>query len=235
MQYLAQNWFLEPVLDFEYKSYEVLGYTQKLEKVFDQWRFFPYFDEFATHIQQIKSYRKAKAVLEEKLKRDIEKIDLQQMKLVKAGISGTSTEMAQLEEILRFAAGKFEEMERLGREQLNLARNELEISPLGLIDLNNSNGLLLFRKLDSTRIYEYAFRAIRRPGNKYSYKDLRTNYLTEINTGRFANYSDIKWKAIKNAGATTGTNAYLISTNVEIPYFATLMPCVKNYLIAQAG
>ena len=81
------------------------------------------------------------------------------------------------------------------------------------------------------RVYSYSLRMVMRPDSGDKYKDLRTNYLTDIRTGIIPDLHQIKWSVIRSASLDIGTNAYLVDCNQDIPHFETVLPVVKSYLI----
>lgn len=233
MATLNDNWFLEPVFDFEYKSYEVLGFTQYLNNHFSKWEFYPYIDKLMMRIAELSSYRRAKIALEEKLERDIDAIDLKNKKIIKRPVEDKNGVIAELQEIIRFADIHLNNCFNQAHSELERVTDEMEITQLGISDLHEDHGLLFFKNLNQTRVYSYNVRMIMRPGNTDLYKDVKTVFLDEISTGMLTNFNDLKWNIIKNLTRDLGTNAFLVESNTHIPHFETLLPMAKNYLIAR--
>lgn len=233
MATLNDNWFLEPVFDFEYKSYEVLGYTQYLNNHFSKWEFYPYIDKLMMRIAELSSYRRAKIALEEKLERDIDAIDLKNKKIIKRPVEDKNGVIAELQEIIQFADIHLNNCFNQAHSELERVTDEMEITQLGISDSHEDHGLLFFKNLNQTRVYSYNVRMIMRPGNTDLYKDVKTVFLDEISTGMLTNFNDLKWNIIKNSTRDLGTNAFLVESNTHIPHFETLLPMAKNYLIAR--
>lgn len=231
MTVLKDNWFLKPIFDFEYKSYQILGYAQYLNSHFDDWRFFPYIDDLQRRLAELSAYREAKAVMEEKLHRDIASIDLKNKKIIKVPVADKTGILEEIQHTLEFAQGHLETCYTHAHSEFENARREIQITPIGINYPNPSHGLLLFRNLRQMRIYSYSLRMVVRPDGTDKYKDLKTNYLKAITTGILPDYHQIKWNIIKSAPMNVGTNAYLVDCNLEIPHFETVLPVVKNYLI----
>ena len=233
MATLNDNWFLEPVFDFEYKSYEVLGYTQFLNNHFAQWEFYPYIDKLMKRIAELSTYSKAKISLEEKLERDIDSIDLKNQKILKRPVEDKKGVIAELQQIIQFADIHLNKCFKQAHLELETALKEIEITQLGISDSHEDHGLLLFRNHNQTRIYSYNLRMIMRPGNTDLYKDVKTIFLDEVSTGMLTNFNDLKWNIIRNSTRDLGTNAFLVESNTDVPHFEMLLPMVKNYLIAR--
>lgn len=228
---LSDNWFLEPVFDFEYKSYQVLGYAQSLNSHFADMLFYPYIDDLTRHLQRLQKYVQAKAELESRLHREIEELDFENKKIIKKSVDDQNGLISELQEILLFAQNHFDSTLKYASIELANLSKEIEIQQLGLSDLNLERGILLFRRPTFTRIYNYTLRAVQRPGNIQVHKDLKTNYVQDVSTGAFTNFNEIKWNILKSTGNMSGSNAFLIQANRDFPHYELVMPIVKKHLI----
>ncbi len=228
---LSDNWFLEPVFDFEYKSYQVLGYSQSLNSHFVGMRFYPYIDDLTLHLKRLRQYVSAKDELEAKLHRDIQEIDFENKKIIKKPVDDSNGLITEIQEILLFACNHFDSSLKYASNELASLTKEIEIQQLGVSDLNLNRGILLFRRPTFTRVYNYTLRLIRRPGVAHAYKDLKTNYIQDVSTGSFTNFNEIKWNILRAVGKDSGSNAFLIETNRDFPHYELVMPLVKKHLI----
>lgn len=228
---LSDNWFLEPVFDFEFKSYQVLGYSQALNLHFSDLRFYPYIDDLALHLKRLHQYVNAKEQLEAELRTDVEDLDFENKKMIKKQVDDSNGLITEIQEILLFARKHFDSNFKYASVELAAAAKEIEIQQLGVSDLNLDRGILLFRRPTFTRIYSYNLRLVQRPGAIDEYKDLKTNYVQDVSTGIFTNFNEVKWKALKSSGSNSGSNAFLIETNYDLPHYELVMPLVKKHLI----
>lgn len=228
---LSNNWFLEPVFDFEYKSYQVLGYSQSLNSQFSAMRFYPYIDELKVHLNQLQNYAKAKEELEAKLRRDIEELDIENQKIIKKPVDDPQGVITQLQEILIFARKHFNANLTNASAELASLSKEIDIQQLGVSDIHLDRGILLFRRPTYTRAYNYMLRLVQRPGTINTYKDLKTCYIKDISTSAYTNFNEVKWNVLKAAGENSGSNAFLIETNRDFPHYELVMPLVKKHLI----
>lgn len=228
---LSDNWFLEPVFDFEYKSYQVLGYSQSLNLHFARMRFYPYIDDLTLHLQRLQQYVRAKEDLESKLHRDIDELDFENKKIIKKPVDDSNGLITELQEILLFARNHFDSSLKHASTELAILSKEIEIQQLGVSDLNLNRGILLFRRPTFTRVYSYTLRMVQRPGLVHAYKDLKTNYVQDVSTNAFTNFNEVKWDMLKTTGNRSGSNAFLIETNRDFPHYELVMPLVKKHLI----
>lgn len=226
MAYLSENWFITPLFDLEYKYYQVLGYVQALQRHFDKKQIFPYFDDLLRHIQNLETLTKAKV--------DFEKSLQQKTFLNQAGIPANpiSESIKDLKEILAFADKEFNHC-RLGAENtLNVLLEKVPISQLGLINPKSQGGMVMISQNEQTRIYTYEHRLIRRPNTFFQYKDIRTRFAKSVPANQ--DIYNLKWELLKSEEISTGINTYLVECDGNIPHFETVLPLVKNQILASS-
>lgn len=231
MQNLSDNWFIEPVFDYEYKTYQVLGYARDAQNHFAERRFYPYFDDLSRHFERLREYVRTRDHLEEKLRTAITDIDLANFRILREPLADPQGVVSELKAILDFALSRFGSELDNARTELEAVRQMLHIEPLGLTGPDFSRGLLLFRESRSTRIYTYHSRLIRRPSGRESYKALRTCYVQTVSTGMFTNFNEVKWEMVKKQAMDTGSNAFLVQTQHHLPHHETVLPLVKSYVL----
>ncbi len=232
---LNENWFVEPVFDFEYKTYQLRAYLRDLQDRFQEWKFYPYLNELQKHLVQVDGFKAGKVVLDENLRRDLREIDIRRQKLIRDTLPDDHGVIGELDEIISYASMHFNSLYKETLTGLEKTAGQVQISPLGIITSTVSEGILLFRKIRSTRIYTYQIRLVRRPAQEESYRDVQTRFLDEISTGMFTNFNEIKWGIMKATQKVTGTNAFLIESNTELPQYETLLPIAKQYLIRKVA
>lgn len=228
---LRDTWLVEPIFDFEYKTYELKAYSRDLSKCFSEMKYYPYLPELERHMALIETYRTLKAEMEGRFRRELCKIDLKRLEMVRERLPQDSGVIAELDEIIDFAREHLMELYKNGRKSLDDAVEKVQISPLGIVSASTQKGFLLFRKSQTTRIYTYEMRLVRRPGISEKYKDVKSQYLTEISTGMFTNFNEIKWDLLKREKGQAAQNAFLVETNTELPQYETLLPLAKHYIL----
>lgn len=233
MKQLSETWFIEPLFDYEYKSYEVMAYVQGIESHFAESKFYPYLDQVRKLLQGLEGFRLAKEGLEARLRSQLVEVDLQKLRLIREALPDSGGLISELDEIVKFAEKTLDQLQVEGQKQLDTLACNVAISPLGIIGPQGKPGLLLFRQWNAMRVYSYEFRMVRRPFALEAYKDVSTRYITEVTLGQFSNYSTIKWDMIKSQPAlnVSASNAFLIETDALLPHYETLLPLAKQFLI----
>lgn len=223
---LSNDWFIEPVFDYEYKTYQILAYTSQAKKRFEASMLFPYLSDIENHLRKIDLYRQRVFNLENELRTELIGIDLKQLRLVRERLSDNGV-METLSEVLTFAKDQLSTTRELGISEKKNLMDRINIRPIGLLSPENNSGLILLNTSSKTRIYKYTYRFVRRPYESESYKDVITQFLDERSTGVFPNFREMKMQyRDKNE-----INAYLIESETEIPVFETLLPVAKEFLL----
>jgi hypothetical protein len=230
----SDNWLFEPHFEYEYKSYQIRGFAQRIKSRFESWQLYPYMDELKTQIDLISRFVESRRFLEDQFRGSVESIDLKEFKIERDKFPEDLNTIPTIEEILKLAEGEFSRCELEGRIQLELAKDQIHIEPFGLLAPQLSGGLLLFQLQSTARIYTYEFRIVRRPHQICSYKDLRTMLIEEVSLGKYTNWNQVRWSLLKKRKDIPVANSYYIQTATELPHFETVLPIVKNFLIEQS-
>lgn len=233
MKQLSETWFVEPLFDFEYKTYEVLAFAKSIKLHYDEARLFPYLGYVDRHARMLEAYRLAKEGMGGVIRTDLVEVDLKRLQLIRDAIPDKGGVMAELDQITRFAQEVFEGVHQEGKRLLEEMTDMVDISPLGILSSPGSPGYLLFRHDHKIRVYSYHYRLVRRAFCTESYKDVCTQFHSEWVTGKFENMNAVKWHLIKSDKHVRPSppNAFVVETRVDLPQYETLLPIAKQYLI----
>ncbi len=226
MSRLSNDWLIEPVFDYEYKTYQVLAYTSQAQQRFEESMLFPYLPDIQNHLRKLNLYKQSVLNLENELRTNLIGIDLKQQRLIRERLSDNGV-MSTLNDVLEFALEKLSSTYQLGISEKENLMEQINIRPIGLLSPQSKGGLILLNSSKKTRIYKYTYRFVRRPYESESYKDVMTQFLDERDTGRFPNFRELKMEYRE----THEINTYLIETETEIPIFETLLPVAKEFLL----
>jgi hypothetical protein len=226
MSRLSNDWLIEPVFDYEYKTYQVLAYTSQAQKRFEESMLFPYLPDIQNHLRKLNLYKQSVLNLENELRTDLIGVDVKKLRLIRERLSDDGV-ISTLSDVLEFALEKLSSTYQLGISEKEQLIEKINIRPIGLLSPQRSGGLILLNSLKKTRIYKYEYRFVRRPYESEAYKDVMTQFIDERTTGRFPNFRELKMEYRKNHEI----NTYLIETETEIPIFETLLPVAKEFLL----
>jgi hypothetical protein len=225
---LSKDWLIEPVFDYEYKSYQILAYTAQAQEKFEKSMIFPYLGDIQFHIRNINSYQEAITGLEKEMKTDLIGIDLKRKQLIREDLKEDAV-VATLHEVAEFASYKLANIYQRGMEEKEKLKELIHISPVGILGATNTGGLLLLNQARKTRVYKYQYRMVRRPHGNEAYKDVVTQFIGERNVGILPDFQKLKMEYVSGGEY----NTYLIECDSSVPVFETVMPITKEYLLEE--
>jgi len=226
MRTLSNDWLIEPVFDYEYKTYQVLAFTSRAEKRFEQSMLFPYLSDVELHLRKLNFYKKNVLDLESELKTNLVGVNLNQLLLIREKLQDNGV-ISTLKDVVEFAIEKLSITYQTGISEKESLKGQINISPVGLLSPNSRGGLILLRNKLKTRIYKYRYRFVRRPYENESYKDVMTEFIDERTTGLFPDYQEMKMEYRDGSQI----NTYLVESESEIPVFETVLPVAKEFLL----
>ncbi len=207
-----------------------MGYAQRLQHQFAAGKFFPYLLDLKEQLQALQTFKRHKEAFEANVQGELEKIDLQALKLIRSSLNRNDEFWEEVEAVMDFASENLEKCKAQGENELVKMEEKVSVTEVGLSNYAIPSGCIFFRKPMLTRVYSFDLRLVRRPNPDESFKDIKTTYIDEVKTGLVTNYGGLKWQYLK-ADAAHGQNAYLVETTMDIPHFETLMPIVKTILL----
>lgn len=232
MTQLSKNWIIEPVFDYEYKTYQALEYSTFAERSFAERKLFPYLTDLKKHIDLLTYYRSSVLELENGIRTPLLGVHPETFELIYR--RPNEDEVSEfLKEVISFALEKFMPVYEQGLSEKKQVNQNIRVSPVGLVLPDTPGGLLFLERYRKTRVYRFRFRMVRRAMKEEVYKDVKTDFVEELDTGMFPNYANLKLEYLKNMGQKQQMNTYLIETDADIPTFETVMPMVKEYLISR--
>lgn len=237
MKSLSENWLVEPVFDYEYKTYELMAYTKGIEAEFEKSKFYPYLDELKKHLYSLEEFTKIKDGISQAMRTDLVEVDLKRLAMMRASLPDNGGIIAELDGIVNFAKVRLEQLRKVGVQKFDDVAALVEIAPLGMLGSSRNAGFLFFRRNGEINVYSYHFRLVRRPFDNEAYKDVCTRFHSKIAASRFASLQNIKWDFIKALPPMEriSTNVYTVEAQISLPQWETLLPLVKLHLIKTAA
>ena len=231
MQSLNKNWITENQIDFEYKKYILLAYLQHVSDNFTEYRLYPYLSDLIEHYRNLKSIKDNKQHLYNLFPERMKGADFEQFRLVYEKIVEDDSLMQEIESILEFSIPKMENYLREGKKIYDFIEDRLKVYPVGVIPLNTENGYL-FLKLGTstdTKVYEYHISIFENPVEKY--RGIHLSFLKTYEKSLMNTFEAIKSDLIMFNKNLPNPAAYVIETDMTIPFEETFLPLAKRTLV----
>ncbi|MDX5348358.1 MAG: hypothetical protein LPK19_14070 [Hymenobacteraceae bacterium] len=231
MKTLPQNWLTDGLIDFEYKKYLLLDYLQATKTEFESQRLYPVFSDLIMHYRNLLQIKEHKQLVYEQFPKRISRADFEKLELVYQKIVEDDETMQQLEEIIQYAAPRFETAVSEGKEIYDFIESNLEFTPVGITPIYKNEGYLF---LDSahgkeTQVYLYQISIFENLYEKY--RGINTRLLDTVRRGLTETYENLKIRLTKEHKALPNPAVFAVISKFPFPLEHSLLPIAKRTLV----
>ena len=231
MKTLSETWFADGYIDFELKKYTLLAYLQEVNKYFNENKLYPQLSDVIFHFNNIIAFRENKKYLQEQFPKKLTGIQLQKLQVLYEQMIEDDELMQELEEIINYSAGKMKNTISNGTEIYEFVETRLNIFPVGLVPLENSEGYFFLAEgtYRTTRVYQYCLSIFHKQEEKY--RSIKTEYIDNWERNIVNTYESIKAEIIRKKKDLPNPAVYCIETELAFPLDETLLPVAKRSLV----
>src|ERR1041385_8803859 len=230
MRSLSETWFADGYIDFELKKYTLLAYLQEVNKYFDEQKLYPQLADVIFHYNNLVSFRENKKFLQEQFPKKLTGIQLEKLQVLYEQMMQDDELMEELEQIIHYAAGEMRSTITNGTELYELVEDKLQISPVGIIPLEQNEGyFFLSNTVAQTRVYQYRLSIYEKREEKY--RSIRTEFIDTWYRSIANTYEHIKSELVRNRSQLPNPAVYAIQTEMNLPVEETLLPIAKRSLV----
>jgi hypothetical protein len=139
--------------------------------------------------------------------------------------------MQEIEEIVQFAAPKFDSVLQNGKEIYEYIESNLEISTVGITPLYRDAGYLFLDEYpgQETRIYEYQMSIFENTFE--TYRGIRTQFIQSVRRSFTNTYENIKVNLVKQNKELPNPATFVIVAKVPCAFDQSLLPIAKRTLV----
>jgi hypothetical protein len=149
MKSLSETWFADGYIDFELKKYTLLAYLQEVNKYFNENKLYPQLADIIFHYNNLVSFRENKKYLQEHFPKKFTGIQLQKLQLLYEQMIEDDELMAELEDIIQYAAAQMHATISNGAEIYEFVEDKIKINPIGIVPLEQNEGYFFLSKADT--------------------------------------------------------------------------------------
>ncbi len=230
MKSLSETWFADGYIDFELKKYTLLAYLQEVNKHFDEQKLYPQLSDIIFHYNNLVTFRENKKLLQDQFPKRLTGIQMQKIQVLYQQMMDDDDVMAQLEEIIHYAADKMRTTISNGTELYEEIEGKLNISPVGIIPLEQNEGyFFLSHPVSQTRVYQYRLSIYEKLDQKF--RSIQTEFIDTRYRSIANTFESIKAQLLRSRAHLPNPATYLIETNFNLPVEETLLPVAKRSLV----
>lgn len=248
---LHSGWITEKHIDFEYKSFQLLGYLKRVSDSFKENKLFPYLPDLVSHRKNLLHLKNEKLNLAEKFPRELKKIDLKRQRLEYSRPIEDDRIMSEIHSIVEYALPKFELCLEEGNSIYSFVKEKLNIFPVGVIPIYTNEGYMLLSRFNTGRkkvaVFQYSVslfinetsNALLLPEEVLDelYCNIHTRYVTSVTVTAVNTFENIKIQLMRDNPELPNPATFAVESELSFPLNETLLPVAKkllvNYIITQ--
>lgn len=232
MKKLSSDWFVEGMLDFEYKKYLLLAYLKHVAQEFAEVRLYPAFSDLIHHYQNLTSFQQNKQQLFEQFPGKISKEDFKQLRLAfEPGILD-GPDMQEIEAIVAYAIPHIHQQLAEGKDIYEYIEEQLRIEPIGITPLYKKEGYLLFRLFSKKKVKVFEYQIVFFENTQGNYHGISFKYLDTFYHSLANTYEAMKLHLIRHYTKLPNPATWLLSTDKPFPEEASLLPVAKRKMLS---
>jgi hypothetical protein len=231
MASLNNNWITEKLIDFEYKQYILLAYLSEVEKAFDKTQLYPHFAELIEHYKNAKIIKEQQTAIAESFPKKLLGFNKETLEPEFERLLNDNSLMQEIIQIVEFSLPKFEYYLKEGKKIYDFIESHTQISPVGLVPLNNDFGYVFLQDGSSNETFVYAYEITLFERADEKYRGVYTNFVSSFAKTLSNSFERIKSQLIQEYRKWPNPATYAIETDLKIPFAETFLPIAKRLLV----
>lgn len=224
---LSVNWVTEPVFDFEYKKYQLLGYLQEKELELHSSRIYPHIEELDAHLKMLQKFIQAKNQWDDSFRKELTGLDLQKGKLLYQ-LPKMDVGLEQLLAIVQFSHEKINDCYDDFKQEAEAIKKQIHLEILGLLPSYVKEGFLLIRQQKEILVFNYSVQPVLDAAGE---KKFRYQYLEKHTPSLTVNEESVKREVTKKYRNQFDHPVFFqISTHPDFPIYETILPLTSQEL-----
>lgn len=234
METLNKNWLTEGLLDFEYKKYVLLAYLQNVKQHFDKAELYPPLSDLIWHYKNLLSIKTSYEQLNSGFKKELESFDAKDLKLIYSKHQQEEW-LKEMTDIIQYATPLLEQNIYEGKSIYDLIEKHLNLSTVGIMPVNHSEGYFLFHYTKSKKVPAYYYSVSKIQTTDGPGRAIYTSYAGTFTVGINKTYETIKKQLIETNTGLPIPAVYSVQTELALPFKETLMPIAKRFFLRKAN
>ncbi len=232
MKKLSEDWFVEGLIDLEYKKYLLLAYLQQVSREFAEVKLYPSFSDLIAHYNNLHRFQTSKKKLFESFPTKLNEEELAKMRLVYQTDVSEEGEIAEIEAIISYAMPEIKTHLDDGKEIYDFIDRQLVISPIGISPLYKKEGYLLLKMENRNEIDAYEYKIIFFENINANYHGISLSHIDSFRKSIVNTYESIKLQLIRSHAKFPNPATFLVFSPSLLPKESTLLPVAKRKFLS---
>ncbi|MEM7374205.1 MAG: hypothetical protein AAF587_36765 [Bacteroidota bacterium] len=232
MKKLSSDWFVEGMLDFEYKKYLLLAYLKHVAREFAEVRLYPTFSDLIHHYKNLTTFQKNKQQLFDQFPGKISEEDFKQLRLAFEPDIIDGPNMKEIEAIVEYAIPQIHLQLKEGKGIYEYIEEQLKIEPVGITPLYKREGYLLFRISDKKQVKVYEYQIVFFENTDGNYHGISFQHVDTLTHSLANTYEAMKLHLIRHYTKLPNPATWLLYAVKPFPEEASLLPIAKRKMLS---
>ena len=230
---LSHDWYLDGLVDFEYKKHLLLAYLQMVHKAFTANELYPHLSDLVAQYRSLKSFLREKEAFQGRFPKQMGEIDLQNFRIAYQKVMQDSDLMKEIEEIVRYSLTQIEPLMAEGSSIHDFIEQQIQIDHIGILPIHKDEGYMLLKAADSRIVDVYRYERAKIQVQQENFYGLRTLYLQSFIYSIGNTFEHIKAKLIKTYRNFPHPATYLFESALAFPIRQSFLPVAKRLLFKE--
>lgn len=228
---LSENWISDGLIDFEYKSYQLLGYLQQIDSLFSQKKIYPQLADLIKHYRALLELKEQKQHVKSKFPQTASDIDYMNLEIIYQDLYKDDDILKTIDDIIEFALPRFRQSIEAGRELFEYAASIIDLEPIGIVPLYRKEGYFMLRDktTDDILLFYYRIKLIQTESDQF--RALETRFIGRDKLSITNTPENIKMQLIRTFKEIPNPASYMISIQHSLPLSPTWLPVAKRLLL----
>lgn len=234
MKALDKDWLTTGLIDFEYKKYVLLAYLQHVKGNFNHQKMYPDLQDLHFHYDYSMYFKDGIERLSFQFPKRIKGLDSDSFNLnYENSTQSDNYFLNELESIMEYALPRFEIVIKEGEEIVEEVKNNIQISPVGILPLYKNDGYLLIYEPLVKEIMVYQYNLTVFEGKSEKLRGVKTFYLETVRKSVTNTFENIKLDLVKKYKHLPNPATYLVESKHILPLEETFLPIAKKKIVEE--
>lgn len=231
MDRLNDNWFIEPAIDFELKTYVLSGWLQKIERELYLQHFFPTSNDLKAQVKNLERYRNQKSLLVDQVKGNLIGFQDENLQPEYEFPLNKNDLLDEVDQIVEWSLKKLRKKQLEVDDIISQYESGLTLEPIGIMPLYRKEGYLFLPLRKEISVYEYSVQPLYPDAEAMNYY-VQTNVVGRYEWSAVSTYEKLKSELSKSQQKFAVPATFFCTCKYELPVEESLLPLATKKLLS---
>ncbi len=232
MKKLSEDWFLEGMLDFEYKKYVLLAYLGEVSRKFAEYKLYPAFSDLIFHYNNLHQFRENRQQIRQRFPSHLDQEELRNLRLRYTSEVEEGGDLEEISSIVEYALPNIQSQLKAGKEIYEAVNQQLVIEPIGITPLYKREGYILLQINPLREIKAYFYRVAFFENVEANYYGISFDYRNSFTYSLSNTFENMKRELIRTCSDLPNPATFLLHSRRLFPEAESILPIAKRKMLS---